>query len=833
MLNNIRLFKLILLISVLSTCFNVSGQQSMLNTQDISNVKVDELSDAQIEQIIKQVEESGMTQQQLENIAVARGLPASEVQKLKKRIADLQQQKSESEEGDELSGGRQLKDDISVRTSFDILDKMFSGEEEDTILTEEEIMQQKIFGFSLFNNEKLTFEPSLSIATPVNYQIGAGDEINIDIWGASQQNYTLSVNPEGYIFIDALGPIYLNGLTIDKANAKIKDKLSSIYSGLSGANPNTFMQVSLGNLRSIKVTVSGDVNLPGTYSLPALATSFNALYYAGGPSIRGSFREVKIIRDGKEHAKLDLYDFLVKGNATSNIRLKDEDIVFVSPYINRVEVEGEIIRPGLYELKDGETLSDLIDYTGGFRGEAYKARVKIFRKGDKEQEVLDVSKDSFDQTKLKNGDNIVIEPILNKFANRVEIRGGVYREGIYALQEGMTLKQLIEKAEGYREDAFLSRGYIYRLGKDYRTEVVSFDPIKIINGETEDIYLKREDYIKIPSVLDLEEEKIVVLEGEVLKPGEYPFSESLKLGDVILEAGGLLESASLARIEVARRIRNNTATETSSGIAEVFQFPISKTLNINDIASDFELEPFDVINVRKSPGYTEQQTIMVEGEVSFPGEYVLTLKSERISDIVKRAGGLTPEAYLKGATLIRKIEKGNEEERMRALESIMKESEDPVRFDPLEKEQAIGIDLEQIIVNPGSKYDLFLEEGDVLRIPEQFQTVRLSGALLYPVTVRYDQNKLFKSYVSQAGGFASNAKRKQAYVIYANGSVDRTKSFMFFRNFPKVEPGAEIVIPARPERNKMSPQEWVGLTSVLSSTALIVVTIIDKLDSKN
>jgi protein involved in polysaccharide export with SLBB domain len=825
-----RLQLLVTLISVFFICSNVFSQQSSINSQDISQVKVDELSDEQIQKIINQAEQSGMTQQQLEQMVVARGLPASELQKLKLRIAELQNQTDQSQDSEDASG-RQLKDDISVRTSFDIMNEMFFTEE-DTALTEEDKLKQKIFGFSLFNNEKLTFSPSLNIATPENYIIGAGDEINIDIWGASQQNYSLAVNPEGYIFIDALGPVYLSGLSIEKANAKIKDKLSSIYSGLSGESPNTFLQVSLGDLKSIKVTVSGDVNLPGTYSLPALATAFNALYYAGGPSINGSFREVKIIRGGKEFSKFDLYDFLVKGSTPTNIRLKDEDIVFIPPCVKRVEIEGEVVRPGLYEFLEEESLSDLISYSGGFKSDAYKSRVKIFRKGDKQKEVLDIDKKDFEQTELLDGDVLLIDPILNKYANRVEIRGAVYREGVFALQENMTLKQLIEKAEGYREDAFLTRGYIYRLGSNYKTEMISFDPIKLLNGEAEDIKLSREDFIKIPSLLDLEEEKLVILEGEVLNPGEYPYYENLKLGEILLEAGGLLESASLARIEVARRIRNSEATKPTPGVAEVFQFPISKSLNINDIASDFVLEPFDVIVIRKSPDYKEQQIITVEGEVAFPGEYILTHKTERISDIINRAGGFTPEAYLKGATLIRKVEEDNEENRRKALESIMRESADSAEFDvPMEREQAIGIDLQQILAGPKSKYDLLLQEGDILRIPKQLQTVRLSGALLYPVTVRYDQMKLFRNYITQAGGFASNAKRNKAYIIYANGSVNRTQSFIFIRDFPKVEPGAEIVIPAKPPKDKMTPQEWVGLTSVLSSTALVLVTVIDKLSN--
>jgi protein involved in polysaccharide export with SLBB domain len=803
------------------------SQTDNLNQQDLSEVKVDNLTDDQIRAIVERAEESGMTQEQLEYMVLARGLPASELNKLKQRIAALEDGDTTTETSQER--GRRIKDQVSVRQTEDLLESIFTFKEDS--LTQEEIYQRKIFGFSLFNNKELTFEPSLNIATPENYQLGPGDEVVIDIWGASQQNYSLEINPEGYIFINNLGPIYVGGLTIEKASAKIKDRLKNIYSGMAGANPNTYAQVSLGDLRTIRVNVVGEVNLPGTYSLPSLATVYNALYYAGGPGINGSFRNVKVMRENKEVATLDLYNLLVKGSAEGNIILRDQDVIFVPVYDKRVELKGEVIRPAIYEAKQGESVADVLAMAGGFTGNAYKERLRIFRKSAKEHTMIDITSDRYNQTVVENGDAIEISPILNRYQNRVEIAGAVYREGIYQLHEGMTVKELILTADGLREDAFGTRGSIYRRGSNMKTTVVPFDPLSVINGQTNDIQLKDGDYVNVPSIFDMEEEMIVNVEGAVLKPGDYPYYEDITLGDMVITAGGLLESASLAKIEVARRIKNQRAEEPSAEVAKVFQFSISKDLKINDEAAGFVLEPFDMVFIRKSPGYEEQQVIQVEGEVAFPGSYVISNKNDRISDIIKRTGGLTPDAYVPGARLIRKIEI-DEEERQKALEAIMRESEDTVDVKvETETEQAIGIELEKILAQPHSKYDILLQDGDQLVIPKQLQTIRLSGALLYPATVRYEANKSLRSYVGQAGGFADNAKEDKAYVIYANGSVARTRKILFFNDYPKIEPGAEIVVPTKPEREGMSAQELVGLTSVLSSTALVIVTIINNLNS--
>lgn len=800
-------------------------QPNDLNQQDLSEIKVDELTDRQIQAILDRAEESGMTQEQLEYMVQARGMPASELNKLKQRIAALSDKIQDQQVLKER--GRQIKDEVSVRETEDLLESIFTFAKDS--LTEEELYLQKIYGFSLFNTKELTFEPSLNIATPENYLLGPGDEVIIDVWGASQQNYSLEINPEGYIFINNLGPIYVSGLTIEKASAKIKSKLKNIYAGMSGSNPNTFAQISLGNLRTIRVNVVGEVNLPGTYSLPSLATVYNALYYAGGPGINGSFRNVKVMRENKEVAVLDLYNLLVKGTAEGNIHLRDQDVIFVPVFKKRVELTGEIVRPAIYEAKNEETVEDILMMAGGFTGNAYKKRIRIFRKDSKEHRMVDVTADQYSLEKVQNGDEIEVSPILNRYQNRVEISGAVFREGVYEFSQGMTIKELINTADGLREDAFGTRGSIYRKGSNLKTTIIPIDPVAIVNGNAANMALKDGDFIKIPSIFDLEEELSIQVQGVVLQPGEYPYYKDITLGDVILNAGGFLESASIAKIEVARRIKNNMAEKPSAEVAEVFQFSITEDLRINDEAASFILEPFDMVFVRKSPGYEEQQVINLEGEVAFPGSYALSNKNDRISDMVQRAGGLTPDAYIPGARLIRTVQI-DEKERQRALQAIMRESEDTVQVEvETEKQQAIGIDLENILSQPHSKYDLLLQDGDQLVIPKQLQTVRLSGALLYPATVRYEPNKSLRAYVGQAGGFAQNAKEDKAYIIYANGSVARTKKFLFVKNYPKVDPGAEIVVPTKPEKEGMSTQEWVGLTSVLSSTALIIVTIIDKL----
>ena len=789
---------------------------------DLGKVEVERLTDDQVKQIVEKAEASGMTIQQLEAAALARGMSPTELQKLRQRIQQLDRVIEKNggikQRSREYTGEKMIQDP-------GIFEDLISGEDIDTT-TQFTKKQRKIFGYTLFANRYLTFEPSLNVPTPENYQLGAGDEVIIDVWGASQQNYQKEITPDGYILLENIGPVYLNGLTVEQATSKIKGRLKSIYSGLGN---NTFAQVSVGKVRSIKVNIIGEVNVPGTYTLPSFATAFNALYACGGPNENGTFREIKIIRNDEVFSTLDVYDFLVKGIQKSNIRLNDQDILLVGTYGTRVEIEGEVKRPGIYEIKEGETMNDLLAFAGNFTDRAFTARIKLYRNTFTQRKILDVKSEDYPVFTFRNGDFLSVEPILARFENRVEINGAVFREGEYELTPQLTLKQLIEKAGGLRGDAFISRISIYRMRDNYKIEVLPVDLEALMKNPSDDIPLQREDYIKIASIFDLEENFTIQVKGEVQYPGEYPYADNISLEELLVQAGGLLESASLSRIEVARRYKDNKALEPVGNIAEIFRFSITPDLRLEEAAMGFSLEPYDMIFVRRSPGYEVQKVVRIEGEVVFPGQYTLSSKDERISAVIARAGGLTPEAYVPGARLTRTFVI-DEKERLKTLKQLQGQTEDSIEIDiSADRQQAIGIDLEKILASPGDRNDLILEDKDVIRVPKQLQTVRLTGAVLYPVTVRYKDFGSLRSYVAGAGGFAENAAKSKAYVIYANGSVDRTRNYLLFKDYPRIDPGAEIVIPEKPERERLSTQEALGISSTITSIALVVVTIINQL----
>ncbi len=784
------------------------AQTNDLSSADFSRINVDEVSDAQIKQLLSRAQASGYSQQQIEAAALAKGMPQSELSKLRERI-------------------NKINSGAVSSTAPATADRSRNQEN----IVEEEVSRTfdargSFFGYSLFNSENLTFEPGVNVPTPVDYQLGPGDGLIIDIWGASQQNYQLTVSPDGFIVIDNIGPIAVTGLTIEKATDKLVSRLSSIYSGLKGPHPNTYAQVSLGNLRSIKVVLLGEVNLPGSYTLSSLSTAFNALYLSGGPNINGSLRNIDIVRDNKIIANLDVYDFLLNADKSIDVRLNDQDIIKVNPYKTRVRLSGEVKRPAIYELISSEKLSDLIGFAGGFTDQAYSHRIKIYRNTSREKQILDIPSAEFPGFALQDGDNVVVEPILNRFENRVVIRGAIWRPGVYSLDEGLSLLKLIEKAEGLREDVFLSRTLLYRLREDLSTEIISIDLSGLIAGKIPDVSLKREDIIVIPSIFDLQEEFYFQIDGAVQNPGRFPYKYNTSLQDVIIMAGGLSESASLARIEIARRVKDEYAVASTHIIADIFTFQISKDLRLSDSASLFKLEPFDRIFIRRSPGYEVQVTARVEGEVNFPGSYSISSKDERISDLLKRSGGLTHEAYPQGARLER-VMTVDERERLRTLANISLQSEDTLLANTLssERNQTIGIDLEKIMARPGSKYDLLIRPGDVLQIPQELQTVRLSGALLYPVTVRYDRNYSFRNYIDNAGGYTDDAKTTRAYVLYANGSVDRTRNLFTIKNYPRIEPGSEIIVPIKEKKQRRSSAEALSFGTAMASVAMILVTI--------
>lgn len=827
---------LLMLSSFVPSGVLVAQIEQEMSIDDLSQIKVDDLSDQQIQQFIDRAEESGMTMSQLEAAALSRGMPYSEVVKMRRRIQEVREKgitEATTEKRDQLR--QRVESDLDQRQNF--FDLITEEDEEDVPdpddLEEKEKEEEKelgIFGQRLFKQKNLSFAPNLNIPTPRDYVLGAGDEILIEVYGASQESYALTINPEGWVSINNLGPVRLSGLTIEKATERLKNRLSNIYSGMKGPDPNTFAEVALGNLRSISVNVTGEVNMPGSYTLPSFATVFNALYLAAGPNENGSFRKIKVVRDNEIVARVDLYDFLLSGIAKNNIRLQDQDIVFVEAYDSRVSLKGEVKRPAIYEIIENESLEDLIGYAGGFSENAFRGRLTITRNTPLQKKIIDVGIQEYALTSVQNGDVIQVGKILSRFENRVSVKGAVYREGDYQLTEGMTLTDLIEKAQGVSEDAYLPQASLYRLQENMKMSIIPLDLGEVLSSR-EKIVLQPEDMLYVSSIFELEEEFSIRISGEVQQEGEYPFYEGINLGELIRMAGGLKESASLAKLEIARRLKNREAIEKSPRIAEVFTFQLPEDFSLSSEAMSFQLEPNDMVFIRRSPGYEVQRLVSVEGEVAFPGKYSLTNNQERLSDVVKRAGGMTGEAYPEGATLFRKTEEASPEVREKVLGQLEEAAEDTLQIidEEFDNEQAIGIDLPYILAHPGSAEDLLLKNGDRLVIPTELQTVRLSGALLYPVTVKYEKDKSLSYYIANAGGFNENALKRKTYVLYANGSVDRTRSFMGIRNYPKVEPGAEIIVPRKPERDKVSAQEAISVSSAIASMALVLVTLIGRL----
>ncbi|WP_353182870.1 SLBB domain-containing protein [Parapedobacter lycopersici] len=808
-----------------------------INPDDLSTVRVDELSDAQIQTYLQQAQASGLSEAEMEQMALQRGMPVEEVEKLRKRIERIQGGQGSTSNQPPAPIDRPVVN-REVSDSSSLTNKVATDSLPDDSISAGSL---EIFGSSLFEGQTARFEPNLRMATPSNYVIGPDDQVLIDIYGKSEAFHNLTVTPEGNIVIPYVGVVAVNGLTMEAAAARIEQRMAMVYPAIKTGD--TRILVSLGNVRTIKIVITGEVKTPGTYSLPSVATVFNALYLSGGPTARGSFRDIRLIRGGKEIATLDIYDVLMNGAFADNVGLRDQDILMVPPYQRRVELRGEVKRPAIFELKPTETFEDLLRYAGGFTEEAYRERVKVTRNTATEKRIEDLLASQMGQFEPQSGDQYIVGRILDRYANRVTINGAVFRPGVYELSSGLTLSMLIKKAEGVKEDAFLNRGYILRLQDDLQTEQIAFNVAAILAGTEPDVELKREDVIRISSIFDLKEEFSVRIDGEVRNPGIFDYAAGMTLQDLIMQAGGFRESASTKRIEVSRRMKNADALSIAAQTAEIFQVNINRTL---DDEANFELMPFDIVVVRTEAGYETQKTVQIEGEVLYPGRYTITKKNERISDLVKRAGGFTPFAYIEGASLKRAgniTQKMAETERERS-EKTLKQQDEYERMVALRYLQQntnsinelhlsrnlnndfVGINLERIIQKPGTRGDLILEDGDVIRVPKELQTVEVSGEVLAPSTAIYAPNKGFKQYINQAGGFSQRALRKNAYIIYANGSVKSTNRFLFFNNYPPVKPGAEIFVPQAPERLRMGPQQWLGFSTGLASLVAIIVTIV-------
>ena len=688
-----------------------------------------------------------------------------------------------------------------------------------------EMSARQIFGHNLFRNTNLSFEPSANLATPISYRLGPGDEVIIDIWGASENTIRQTISPEGDIQVKDLGPVHLNGMTVKEANQYLQREFSKIYSGIGGNEPNSQIRLTLGDTRTIQVNIMGEVSVPGTYSLSAFSTVFHALYRAGGVNKIGSLRGIKLVRNGKTIENLDVYEFIMKGKMNDDIRLQEGDVIIVNPYESLVEIVGKVKRPMYYEMKPTETVANLLEYAGGFTGDSYKKAVRLIRKSGREHQVFNVDEMDYSVFRLDDGDLVTVDAVLDRFENKVEISGAVYRSGLYQLDgEVNTVKQLIKKAEGLRGDAFLNRVLLDREHEDLSHEIIAIDLNGLLNGTVADIPLQKDDHLYIPSVNDLKEEETVSIHGEVLNPGTFLYSDKMTIEDLVVQAGGLREAAATTRVSVTRRIKNPKSTAYSSKLAETFAFDIKDGLVIGD--ADFYLQPFDMVQVRRSPAYKVQRTVSVSGEVLFSGSYALLKKNERLSDLIKRAGGITPDAYIKGGRLIRRM---NDEERRRERDALRMarngEGKDSISVAKLAitETYTVGIDMEKALANPGSDYDVVLREGDVIYIPEFVNTVKISGSVMYPNTVAWEKGAKLKHYINMAGGYGNMAKKKKAYIIYLNGTVARVKR----GDSQLIQPGCEIVVPSKAEKQHMKFAEILGISSTTATMAAMVATLVN------
>ncbi len=825
--------KFLFVITVVIFSSNFIHAQNASSISDLSKVNVDDLSEDQIAEYLKKAQSSGLSEQQMLMLAKQRGMSDLQIQKLRNRINSLGNGSKEA--GSSAAGiNRTREENQAIPESdfgLDIFDDLI---EIDSIALLNELLAKKelkIFGSDLFSNKEINFEPSVNTPTPSNYQIGSGDEIIIDVWGASEQSYALTVSPEGSIQVSNLGPIFVNGMTVELATSKVKSRLSKIYAGLlqrEDQAPNTFFQLTLGGIRSVKINVIGEVMNPGSYTLSSFSTVFNALYYAGGPNENGSMRNIELVRNNKVVGNLDVYEYLLEGKLSSNLKLEDQDVVLIKTYNNRVTITGEVKRPAIYELMENQNLSSLLNYSGGFTESAYTANMQIKRNAEKEKEVITVFNKDFENVEIKNGDYVTVNKILDRFTNRVRIEGAVNMPGEYELKEGLTAKKLIELAEGLRGDAFTGRALIIRLNEDLTQSNTSFEVSDLLKGAISDIQLQKEDLVKISSIFDLKEQKTLKIQGQVLQPGVFPFIANMTVEDLIVLSGGLTEASSGKTIEVARRAEK--VDQVSSDVSQIFEFAINDGMSISSEASTFILEPFDIITIRISPGYSEQVTVQLEGEVKYPGDYALKARDERISDLVIRAGGITSYGYAKGAQLIRRTEFYNENQADNKVAIAQKKEDfkalqgqdslvDAIEFNQFE---TVGINLKKILSNPRSDFDLRLQEGDVLSIPRQLETVRVKGEILYPITIKHGKELSFKDYLAFSGGINDNARLAKSFVIYPNGTTATTKRFLWFKSFPKVEPGSEIIVPSRPTRNRLSIQEILAITTSLTTITLLV-----------
>ena len=777
-----------------------------------------QMTDDQVVEYVKSGMSVGKGETQIGRELLARGVTKAQMERLKARY--------EAGQGSDVRAADRSVDGQRNERLRDASQEMTAGslDEVNRVVGDSpEGDARKIFGHNIFSNRMLTFEPNGNMATPENYRLGPGDEVIIDIWGASEDNIRQRIAPEGNIMVSQIGPVYLNGLTIRDANKKVREIFAQKYAGVSGDEPESEVRVTLGQIRTIQISVMGEVATPGTYRLSSFATVFHALYMAGGVTDIGSLRNVRVMRSGKQVAELDVYDYIFKGKLSDDVRLEEGDVIVVPPYGLLVDIEGNVKRPMYYELKPDETLSTLIEYAGGFSGDAYTKDVRLVRQTGRERQLFNVRDDEFAACRLEDGDAVTVGATLDRFANRVEVRGAVYRPGMYELGEGMnTVGELIARADGLKDDAFLSRVQLFREREDLSLEVVAIDLTGMASGRVPDVALKRNDVLIVQSIHELEDRGEIVVSGLVARPGTYPFAENTTLEDLIVQAGGLLDGASTVRVDVSRRLKDPKSTGVSNELSQVHTFALKDGLVI-DGTRGFVLEPYDVVEVRKSPGYRVQRQVSIVGEVVFEGGYTLVRKNERLSDLVGRAGGVTQDAYVRGSRLVRRM---TDEERAVRDETVRLATQDggadslSVKKLQTTDTYTVGIELDKALANPGSDYDMVLREGDRLIVPEYVSTVKIVGEVMRPNSVLFVRGGKLKYYVGQAGGYGSRARKGKAYIVYMNGTMARASG-----SKAKIEPGCEIIVPSKREGRKMSLGEIMGLTTSAASLGTMAASI--------
>ena len=775
------------------------------------------MSDEDVMEYVKTGVKQGKTQKQLYQELLIKGVTKEQLLRIKEKY---EQQQSEAK---------------TIKGNADVDTQRVNPEKRDDVASAQDDNKQQaapeggiqVFGRDIFRNSDLTFEPSMNIATPTDYRLGPGDQVVIEVWGASEANITQKVTPDGYISIPDIGPVAVNGLTVQAASERIRGKLSKIYSGMKTANVDlsTNVKVSLGQIRTIQVNIMGEVARPGTYALSSFSTVFHALYKAGGISELGSLRNIKVVRGGRTVATVDVYDYIINGRSHSDIRLQEGDVILASPYDALVLIQGKIKRPMYYEMKSSESVLTLINYAGGFTNDAYSSAVTVERNNNKEKTICTVDDMNYGVFKVKDGDIVSIGAILDRYDNRVEIKGAVYRPGYYAMGKDIsTVRDLIQKADGLLDDAFTNRAVLHRENPDKTLEVISVNTKGILNGTEPDILLQKNDILFIPSIYDLEAKGTLEIVGEVFSPGVFPYAANTKLEDLIIMAGGLTEAASTVRVDVTRRLNDAKSTKKTKDISKTFSFSVKDGFVVEG-EPGFILEPYDQVFVRRSPGYSQKINVTINGEVEFEGNYALNVRNERLSDVIKQAGGLTEFAYLEGARLERQLtyeEYLQAKELMAMITSNNKvEGNDSIVVPEVTRTYPVGIDLVEIMKNPHSEIDPVLQDGDVVIIPQLMTTVSVSGSVRKPNTVVYNPTMKLKDYISEAGGYAERARKSGTFILYPNGHI---KELGKSASAKEIIGGSKIIVPQK------AKSQWnIGTTLSTVTTSVSMLAVIASL----